>query len=248
MRIAVLGVVALAMLTAACGSDTSQRSATGGLTGIGVGAAVGGPVGAVVGGVVGAGGGALAPEGADEAAENALHPQRAAAERDRVRQAQTELQRQGLYDGPIDGIAGPKTRQALSAFQQRQGLQQTAKLDPQTLQRLGVAQNTGNAAVASGSSTPELSPSQLRGKLQQQGYANVTGLTRNPDNSWSARAQRGDQTLALRVDAHSGRVLDEQNVAAGSAPANASPSPASGSSTPPSAGTGASTPGTNPNH
>ena len=158
MRIVVLGVIALGMLTAACGSDTTQRSSTGALTGIGVGAAVGGPVGAAVGGVVGAAGGAAAPEGADQVAANALHREHAAFGTDSVRQAQTALQHQGLYDGPIDGISGPKTRQAVSAFQKREGLPQTATLDQATLQRLGVGGTTmtsgSSAARGSGSATP----------------------------------------------------------------------------------------------
>lgn len=247
MRIAVSGVLALGLLTAACGSNETQRAATGSLTGIGVGAAVGGPVGAVVGGVVGAAGGSLMPEGADTIAENAIRKEHTAAnsslrqaglERpaaapanetpsqiDRVKQAQTELKREGLYHAKIDGIVGPKTRHALAEFQKREGLQQTARLDDQTVQRLAAAeggpataQNNGNPTEASGTSTPgtALSPSQLRQRLQQQGYNNITDLNRNSDNSWSAQAQRGDQTLALRVDAQTGRVLSEHGLASGS--------------------------------
>jgi peptidoglycan hydrolase-like protein with peptidoglycan-binding domain len=256
MRIAVFGVVALSLLTAACGSDESQRAATGGLTGVGVGAAVGGPVGAVVGGVVGAGGGAALPEGADTVAENALHKKQAAgsSHMQQVKQAQTELQREGLYDGKIDGIVGPKTKQALTAFQQREGLQQTARLDRDTRQRLAAAtgsaataqnsgQNTGNApAESSGTSTPRaaLSPSELRGRLQQQGYNNIADLNRNSDNSWSARAQLGDRTLDLRVDGQTGRVLSQRDLAAATSPAppragdNAAPAvPPAAAPTPP---------------
>ncbi|MGO8920888.1 MAG: peptidoglycan-binding domain-containing protein [Stellaceae bacterium] len=169
MRIAVFGVLALGLFTAACGSDETQRSATGGLTGVGVGAAVGGPIGAVVGGVAGAAGGAVLPEGADTAAENALHKERGGAQsaRNDARQAQAELAREGLYSGKIDGIVGPKTRQALAAFQQRQGLRQTASLDRETRQRLAAASpaaahGNGNAATeASGTSTPPAPSSPL---------------------------------------------------------------------------------------
>lgn len=268
MRIAVFGVVALGLLTAACGSDESQRAATGGLTGVGVGAAVGGPIGAVVGGVIGAGGGAAMPEGADQVTENALHKEQTAgrsalnsaglgsgsSHMQHVKQAQTELQREGLYKGKIDGIVGPKTKQALTAFQQREGLQQTARLDRDTQQRLAAAtgsaataqntgQNKGNApAESSGTSTPQaaLSPSELRSRLQQQGYNNIADLNRNTDNSWSARAQLGDRTLDLRIDGQTGRVLSERDLAAATSPAppragdNASPTmpPAAAPSSP----------------
>ncbi|HYM72644.1 MAG TPA: peptidoglycan-binding protein [Stellaceae bacterium] len=53
-----------------------------------------------------------------------------------IQQAQQQLKAQGLYNGQIDGIFGPETEQALSKFQQQNGLPQTADLDQQTLDRL----------------------------------------------------------------------------------------------------------------
>jgi len=156
-------VLALGLFLAGCGSDTDQRASTGALTGIGVGAVVGGPVGAVVGGVVGAAGGAAAPEGADQLAESAIHKEKAASRSAldnaglgpnasaaaRVEEAQRELEREGLYHGKIDGIAGPDTRQAITAFQEREGLRQTARLDGETMDRLHAA-----GREATGSSEP----------------------------------------------------------------------------------------------
>src|ERR1700674_4840424 len=43
-----------------------------------------------------------------------------------VRQAQSELKREGLYRGKVDGIVGPETKEAIIAFRQRERLQQTA--------------------------------------------------------------------------------------------------------------------------
>jgi peptidoglycan hydrolase-like protein with peptidoglycan-binding domain len=53
-----------------------------------------------------------------------------------VRRAQSELKREGLYEGRVDGIAGTQTRQAIILFQQREGLQQNARVDPATLRRM----------------------------------------------------------------------------------------------------------------
>jgi len=53
-----------------------------------------------------------------------------------MRQAQSELKREGLYDGAIDGIAGPKTKRGIITFQQREGLQRTARLDDATRVRM----------------------------------------------------------------------------------------------------------------
>ncbi len=53
-----------------------------------------------------------------------------------TRQAQSELKREGLYDGTVDGIAGPKTRHGIIAFQEREGLPPTARLDEATRDRI----------------------------------------------------------------------------------------------------------------
>ena len=52
---------------------------------------------------------------------------------------QAQLQRDGYYDGPIDGLLGPATRQAIADFQADNGLAVTASIDEPTLDELGVA-------------------------------------------------------------------------------------------------------------
>jgi hypothetical protein len=52
---------------------------------------------------------------------------------------QQQLQRDGYYDGPIDGLLGPMTRRALAAFQADQGLPVTSAIDQPTLQTLGLS-------------------------------------------------------------------------------------------------------------
>ena len=55
---------------------------------------------------------------------------------DEVRQAQQQLAAQGLYRGPVDGLAGPDMQRALIRFQQQNGLRRTATLDQETMNRL----------------------------------------------------------------------------------------------------------------
>jgi peptidoglycan hydrolase-like protein with peptidoglycan-binding domain len=69
-----------------------------------------------------------------------------------VRQAQQQLKSQGLYQGHIDGLFGPQTRQALNQYQQRNGLPQTATLDQTTLNQLMGGE--AGQAVGVGTSTP----------------------------------------------------------------------------------------------
>jgi peptidoglycan hydrolase-like protein with peptidoglycan-binding domain len=82
------------------------------------------------------------------------------APRNEVRQAQEQLRDQGLYHGRIDGILGPETKQPLQQFQQKNGLQVTATLDQQTMDKL-----LGNTGVGQGSSMP---PSSNQGTANQR--------------------------------------------------------------------------------
>src|SRR6188472_3028673 len=65
MRTIPKGALALGalLLLAACGSNTEQRAATGGMGGAAAGALVGGPVGAVAGAAIGAGAGTAVSKG-----------------------------------------------------------------------------------------------------------------------------------------------------------------------------------------
>ena len=52
---------------------------------------------------------------------------------------QEQLQRDGYYDGPIDGVLGPMTREAIAAFQADNGLSVTSVVDEPTLATLGIS-------------------------------------------------------------------------------------------------------------
>lgn len=55
-----------------------------------------------------------------------------------VKQVQEKLSEQGYDVGPVDGIFGPKTQQALRKFQQDKGVQPTGQIDSQTMAALGI--------------------------------------------------------------------------------------------------------------
>jgi hypothetical protein len=209
-----LGVAALSLLMAGCGTTQQQRAATGGLTGLGVGAIIGGPVGAAVGVAAGAAGGAMMPEDATSIANNMLGrvhhagavalgmPQTATAAATGpsppsgaaiagsstppglVKEAQAQLQNQGLYHGAIDGIVGPQTRRALRAYQRKEGLRQTARLDQATIAKMNIAtapQPNQPSTTQQGSSpapaTPEANPAPAPGR---ETTAPATPNTGNP--------------------------------------------------------------------
>jgi hypothetical protein len=57
---------------------------------------------------------------------------------ERVVRAQGKLKEKGLYDGAADGVAGPKTAQALRQYQEENGLPVDGQLNDQTAKHLGI--------------------------------------------------------------------------------------------------------------
>jgi hypothetical protein len=56
-----------------------------------------------------------------------------------ISNVQIQLQREGYYDGEIDGLIGPMTRRALARYQADHGLYVTRAIDEPTLEALGLA-------------------------------------------------------------------------------------------------------------
>jgi peptidoglycan hydrolase-like protein with peptidoglycan-binding domain len=62
---------------------------------------------------------------------------------DKVRRVQQALQSKGFDPGPIDGVIGPRTEDAIRGFQDRYGIKTSAKVDNQTLYALGTPDLAG---------------------------------------------------------------------------------------------------------
>lgn len=54
-----------------------------------------------------------------------------------VRDIQMALARRGLYDGPADGLAGPRTEAAILFFEQTEGMEETGEASEALLERIG---------------------------------------------------------------------------------------------------------------
>jgi peptidoglycan hydrolase-like protein with peptidoglycan-binding domain len=74
-----------------------------------------------------------------------------------VKSVQEALKDKGHNPGPIDGVMGPQTQQALRNFQRAQNIQQTGQLDSSTASALGVTLSSngsmGNSSNGMGSSS-----------------------------------------------------------------------------------------------
>ena len=64
---------------------------------------------------------------------------------EQIRLVQQALQKKGVPPGPIDGIFGPLTKEALRRFQDNFGISTRGDLNNQTLFALGVAELAGPA-------------------------------------------------------------------------------------------------------
>jgi peptidoglycan hydrolase-like protein with peptidoglycan-binding domain len=60
-----------------------------------------------------------------------------------IRAVQQALQKKGFDPGPIDGVLGPQTEQAVRKFQDAYGISASGHIDNQTLYALGQTQLAG---------------------------------------------------------------------------------------------------------
>ena len=87
------------------------------------------------------------PRVAEQQAQQSSQAPRIAIDEQLVRRMQQQLQAKGIDPGPIDGIWGPRTHDALQQFQQAQGLKASGQLNAATLDALGILDGTQTASA-----------------------------------------------------------------------------------------------------
>ena len=125
--------------------------------------------------------------------------------------AQRTLSALGYDPGPADGIAGPRTRHALAAFQRDQGLPPTGLLDGPTLAALRLAEASSRPPVPQIAGKPPPGPDRPQ-PIPPDG----TSAPRPPAAAPSQRAQRRAATGTGFIVAE-GRVLTNEHVTQGCA-------------------------------
>jgi peptidoglycan hydrolase-like protein with peptidoglycan-binding domain len=110
--------------------------------------------------------------------------------REDVKSVQEALKGKGLNPGPIDGVMGPQTQQALRSFQRSQNIQQSGQLDSSTASALGVQLSSGasgGAATGAGSSATGTGSSGSSGT----GSSSSSGSTDSGSSSGAGGSSRG---------------------------------------------------------
>jgi peptidoglycan hydrolase-like protein with peptidoglycan-binding domain len=84
--------------------------------------------------------------------------------RSQTKMLQQELNKSGLNAGPVDGVMGTRTRQALQKYQSQKGLNASGQVDRQTLAALLQGRVTARASNknsgSGGASQPQNQPQQ----------------------------------------------------------------------------------------
>jgi peptidoglycan hydrolase-like protein with peptidoglycan-binding domain len=94
-----------------------------------------------------------------------------------VKKVQEALKEKGHDPGPIDGVMGPKTQEALRAFQQANNLKATGRIDSETAQKLGIDESTGAAGQRSSGKSGSSSEQGASG-MSKQGAGQGSSTTR----------------------------------------------------------------------
>jgi peptidoglycan hydrolase-like protein with peptidoglycan-binding domain len=126
-----------------------------------------------------------------------------------VKQVQEALKDKGFDPGPVDGIMGPKTQEALRSFQQSKNLKATGRVDAQTRKELGVEQGAASTGAGSrpsgasdtGASTkPSEDPETARGstKSKDTGTPGSTGGRSGTSGSGGAGSPSGGPSGGAR--------------------------------------------------
>ena len=87
-----------------------------------------------------------------------------------VKEIQSRLKNWGYYDGKIDGIYGTKTKNAVIAFQKKNGLNPDGIAGKKTLTALGIKETNSNQNISSNNSDYELLARLISAEARGESY------------------------------------------------------------------------------
>jgi hypothetical protein len=101
-----------------------------------------------------------------------------------IKEVQQALKDKGYDPGPIDGVMGAKTKEALKSFQSASNLSATGTLNSETAQKLGVQSSSSSAGSSSSMGTGKSGSSSSKG----------SGSMRSNDTRSSSDTTKGKDT------------------------------------------------------
>ena len=148
-----------------------------------------------------------------------LTRQQAAARMQALQRALGEL---GFYDGPIDGIDGPRTRMAVAAYQRAHGLESTGRADERLFAHVRTAGRPAPPVPPPLPASPERRVRALQQALADLGYApgRIDGrlhprtraaIARFERDHGLAETGRASEALMRKLSAVAGVALDAAN-------------------------------------
>jgi len=106
-----------------------------------------------------------------------------------VYQVQRSLKDLGYNPGPLDGIWGQKTEQALKAFQRENGLSATGRLDRATKSKLGIVKPSPSKSFPENDKTGSTAHLRTGDTLHNVGYVNLQRLVNDSRMGRAARSE-----------------------------------------------------------
>jgi peptidoglycan hydrolase-like protein with peptidoglycan-binding domain len=112
-----------------------------------------------------------------------------------IREVQQALARRGLYDGPADGLTGPKTTAAILFFQESEGLQQTGEASVDLLARLKT-RDTRVAVIPDERPSPDVTASTEKSSKSSDDVADLIRAAEAAPATAARSAKTADKTEA----------------------------------------------------
>ncbi|MDB5526319.1 MAG: peptidoglycan-binding protein [Rhizobium sp.] len=113
-----------------------------------------------------------------------------------IREVQQALARRGLYDGPADGLTGPRTTSAILFFQETEGLEQTGDASVGLLSRIK-ARDTAVAVIPDERPSPDVTAST---KTRTKTSDDIADLIREADAEPAVRTRSINADVASATD------------------------------------------------
>jgi len=114
-----------------------------------------------------------------------------------IRQVQQVLIERGYYRGPVNGVFGPRMREALIRFQRKEGYQASGRIDVRTVSALGLSGRVGPSAAganqpANQAGTPNTSDRSGRDAVNQRSNPDRTGGPSDRTGTTGQRSSSGE--------------------------------------------------------